>query len=75
MVRPPFFVAEHRFRGVQKWQVVVSAVDVVREVVQLLEDDDVRLEVKHQEVVRCPPHWKVLAVVDHEWRCSASGGC
>ena len=46
--------------------VAVSAVDDVLEVVQLLEDDVVRLEVEHSEVARCPPHPEVLAVVDHE---------
>ena len=46
--------------------VVVFAVAVVLEVVQLLEDDVVRLEVEHPEVARCPPHPEVLAVVDHE---------
>ena len=42
--------------------VVVSAVEVV----QLLEDDVVKLEAEHTEVARCPLHPEVLAVVDHE---------
>ena len=50
-------------------QVVVASaveVDVVPEVVQLVEDDVVRLEVEHPEVARRPPHPEVLAVVDLE---------
>ena len=44
--------------------VVVSAVavHVILEVVQLLEDDVVRPEVKHMEDAGCPPHPGVLAV-------------
>ena len=53
---------------------VVAAEDVDLEAAQLLEDDVVRLEVKHPEVARYPPHSEVLAVVDHVQRCSASGG-
>ena len=48
---------------------------VVPEVVQLLEDDVVRLEVEHPEVAQCPPHPEVVAVLDFLLRCSASGGC
>ena len=62
-------VVEEVLEVVEVDQVVaVSAVevDVVLEVVQLLEDDVVRLEVEHPEVARCPPHPEVLAVVDHE---------
>ena len=55
--------------------VVVSVVDVVLVVVQLLEDDVVRLEVEHPEVVQCPPHLEVVAVEDLVLRCSASEGC
>ena len=48
--------------------VVVSAVelDVALEVVQLLEDDVVRLEVEQPEVARCPSRPEVLAAVDLE---------
>ena len=35
---------------------------VVPEVVQLLEDDVVRLEVEHPEVAQCPPHTEVVVV-------------
>ena len=55
--------------------VVVSAMVVDLVVVQLLEDDVVRLEVEHPEVAQCPPHPEVVAVVDLLLRCSASGGC
>ena len=60
--------------GDQVVVVSVVEVDVVPEVVQLLEDDGVRLEVEHPEVARCPRHPEVFAVVDLEWRCSASEG-
>ena len=43
--------------------------------VQLLEDDVVRLEVEHPEVAQCPPHPEVVAGVDLVSRCSASGDC
>ena len=53
-------------------EVVASLEVVVLEVVQLLEDDIVRLEVEHPEVVQCPPHPEVGAVVELSLRCSAS---
>ena len=56
-------------------EVVVPLEVVVLEVVQLLEDDVARPEVEHPEVVQCPPHPEVAAVVDLLLRCSASGGC
>ena len=55
--------------------VVVPLEVVVLEVLQLLEDDVVRLEVEHPEVAQCPPHPEVVAVVDPLLRCSASGDC
>ena len=55
--------------------VVVALEVAVPVVVQLLEDDVVRLEVEHPEVAQCPPHPEVVVVVDLWLRCSASGGC
>ena len=48
---------------------------VVLEVVQLLEDDVVRLEIEPPEIAQCPPHPEVVAVVDLLLRRSASGDC
>ena len=56
-------------------EVVEVVLEVVPEVVQLLEEDVVRLEVEHPEVAQCPPHPEVVVVVDLLLRCSASGGC
>ena len=56
-------------------EVVVALEIVGLEVVQLLEDDVVRLEVEHPEVVQCPLHPEVVAAVDLLLRCSVSGGC
>ena len=53
--------------------VVVSAVDVDLEVVQLLEDDVVRLEVEHPEVARCPPQG-IPYCRDFLWFLCASRG-
>ena len=50
-------------------EVVVPLEVVVLEVVQLLEDDVVRLEVE-----QCPPHPDVVVAVDPLLRCSASEG-